>query len=398
MTFSDDAVDFNRPHYGAEELEYIEAAVARAHISSGGEFTSRCRGWLEAQTGSPAALLVHSCTAALEMIAMLIDAGPGDEIIMPSFTFVTTANAFALRGAVPVFVDIRPDTLNIDESLVERAITDSTKAIMAVHYSGVGCAMDRLQTIARDHNLWLTEDAAQGLMATYQGKPLGTIGQLGAISFHETKNVTCGEGGALLVNDPQLIERAEVLRDKGTNRSSFFRGQVDKYTWIDVGSSYALSDMSAAFLWAQLQKAKPLTRARLSIWERYQQGFAELEERGVVRRPVVPHECVNNAHMYYLLVRDLSERSRVLEQLTERGINAVFHYVPLHSSPAGRRYGRADGRLPITQDVSGRLLRLPLWAGMTDAMVDRVIEEVRAVAGPKPRGPRARAKRRVPAA
>jgi len=311
---------------------------------------------------------------------MLIDIQPGDEVIMPSFTFVSTANAFVLRGGVPVFVDIRPDTLNIDETLIEDSITDRTKAIVPVHYAGVGCEMDAVCAIAERHGIWVIEDAAQGVMCTFNRRPLGTIAPLGALSFHETKNVTCGEGGALLVSDPALIERAEVLRDKGTNRSSFFRGQVDKYSWVDIGSSFALSDLNAAFLWAQLQEAEALTQARLGIWARYHDRFADLESRGVVRRPVVPGHCVHSAHMYYLLLPDLEARNRMLSELEERGVNATFHYVPLHSAAAGRRYGRAHGSLPHTDRVSQTLVRLPLWVGMTPDIVDRVADAVTAIA------------------
>jgi dTDP-4-amino-4,6-dideoxygalactose transaminase len=354
----------------------MHEAVAQAHISGDGAFSARCRDWLLEATGAHDCLLVHSCTAALELGAMLLDVEPGDEIIMPSFTFVSTANAFVLRGAVPVFVDVRSDTFNLDEELVADAIGPRTKAIVPVHYAGVGCAMDELGAIAAAHDLPLLEDAAQALCARRHGRPLGTFGALGTLSFHETKNVTCGEGGALLVNDPALVERAEILRDKGTNRSRFFRGQVDKYTWVDIGSSYSLSDLAAAFLCAQLEEAEAITRTRLRIWESYHAAFEPLEAAGIVRRPVVPHGCEHNAHMYYLLMPDLEARDTFIRELASRDVNAVFHYVPLHSSPAGREHGRSAGALPVTDDVSARLVRIPLWAGMDDEQVAQVIRAV----------------------
>jgi dTDP-4-amino-4,6-dideoxygalactose transaminase len=371
-------IPFNRAYVTGRETRYMHDAVAHAHISSDGAYSARCRQWLIENTGARDCLLVHSCTAALEMSALLLDVGPGDEVIMPSFTFVSTANAFVLRGARPVFVDVEPETFNLDPERVERAVNRRTKAIVPVHYAGVGCDMDALAAAAR--GIPLVEDAAQGVCATRHGRPLGTFGALGALSFHETKNVTCGEGGALLINDGALAERAEIMREKGTNRSRFFRGQVDKYTWVDVGSSYALSDLAAAFLWAQLEEAAAITSMRLDIWERYHAAFEPLERAGKVRRPIVPDGCRHNAHMYYLLLPDAGARRHFISALAARDINAVFHYVPLHSSPAGLQHGRSDGPLPVTDDVARRLVRLPLWAGMSDAQVDRVIETVLEVA------------------
>lgn len=375
---TDDAahIPFNKPYRTGHEAELMEEALHNAHLSSDGPFTQRCKAWLEETTGTPSALLVHSATAALEEAAILSEVGPGDEVIMPSFTFVTTATAFLLRGATPVFVDIREDTLNLDEEQVAAAITPRTKAIAAVHYAGVGCEMNRLRELADNAGAILVEDAAQALMSTYEGQPLGAMGHLGAISFHETKNVTCGEGGALLVNDPDMVRRAEIVRDKGTNRKEFFRGQVDKYTWVDVGSSFGMSEVSAAFLWAQLGEAQSITERRLAVWRRYDDAFAPLEEAGLVRRPVVPANTAHNAHLYYLLAPDLEARAAILKRLNELEVNAVFHYVPLHSSPAGLKHGRAHGDLHLTTDLSERLFRLPLWVGMTDDEIDRVIGAV----------------------
>jgi dTDP-4-amino-4,6-dideoxygalactose transaminase len=310
------------------------------------------------------------------MAALLSNVGRGDEVIMPSYTFVSTANAFALRGATPVFVDIRPDTLNIDEGLVEAAITSRTRAIVAVHYAGVGCEMDPLSNIADSRGILMVEDAAQGVLATYRGRPLGGIAALGALSFHETKNVLSGEGGALLLRDDDFVQRAEILREKGTNRSAFFRGQVDKYTWVDVGSSFLPSELTAAFLWAQLERAADLTTRRLAIWNTYHEAFADLEDSGYVRRPIVPQHCRHNAHMYYLLTSNLAERQRIIRDLAAEGIGAVFHYVPLHDSPAGVKFGRAPSPLPVTNTTSERLLRLPIWAGL-EPHLDEVIGSVR---------------------
>jgi len=358
---SQNRIPFNRPYMTGRELAYIAQAHANGHLSGDGPFTKRCNAWLEQTTGAMRALLTHSCTAALEMAALLLDLEPGDEVIMPSFTFVSTANAFVLRGAVPVFVDIRADTLNIDENLIEAAITPRTRAICVVHYAGVGCEMDAIEAIAARHGLTIVEDAAQGILATYRGRPLGAIGGLGALSFHETKNLISGEGGALLVNDARFAERAEIIREKGTNRSQFFRGQVDKYTWVDVGSSYLPSEILAAFLAAQIEEADTINARRLALWNRYHEAFAPLEAAGRLRRPIVPAHCTHNAHMYYLLLDDLDARTQFIASLKANDIHPVFHYVPLHSAPAGRKYGRASGDLAITDRTGERLVRLPLW-------------------------------------
>jgi dTDP-4-amino-4,6-dideoxygalactose transaminase len=363
-----------------KELGYISDAHATGHLAGNGVFSNRCARWLESRTGSQRALLTHSCTAALEMSAILSRVGPGDEVIMPSFTFVSTANAFVLRGATPVFVDIRLDTLNIDETKIETAITARTKVIVAVHYAGVACDMGAIMAIAHRHDLLVIEDAAQGLAATYQGTPLGSIGHLAALSFHETKNVIAGEGGALLINDPSFIERAEVIWEKGTNRSAFSQGTVDKYTWVDIGSSYLPGEIVAAFLWAQLEEADPITQRRLAMWARYHESFVEVEQSALVRRPIVPVDCFHNAHMYYLLLPSLESRSTFILRLQERGIQSVFHYVPLHSSPFGRSVGRCAGDLRNTDDVSARLVRLPLWIGLEvhlDYVASAVVNAVR---------------------
>lgn len=367
-------IPFNKPYMTGRELHYIAQAHSNGHLSGDGIFTRQCHAALEQLTGCDKALLTHSCTAALEMCALLLDLRPGDEVIMPSFTFVSTANAFVLRGAVPVFVDVRPDTLNIDESLIEDAITPRTRAICVVHYAGVGCEMDEIGALAAKHGLQVVEDAAQGVMSTYKGRALGGIGSLGALSFHETKNVISGEGGALLINDARFLERAEMIREKGTNRSRFFRGQIDKYTWMDVGSSYLPSEIVAAFLAAQLEHAREITDRRLAIWERYHAWAAELEGDGVLRRPVVPAHCTHNAHMYYLLLPSLEARQRFIASLKADGIGAVFHYVPLHSTPAGREFGRpaVGSGLPVTDRVSDTLVRLPLWVGLEEHL-DQVL-------------------------
>lgn len=369
-------VPFNRPYVTGREFEYIREAIARSHLSSGGTFSAACEAWLEQRLNVRKALLVNSGTAALEMAVLLCGIGRGDEVILPSFTFASTANAIALRGAVPVFVDIRPDTLNLDECRVEAAITDRTRAIVVVHYAGIACDLDAISDLASRRGLSLIEDAAQGLLSTYRGRHLGTIGRVGALSFHETKNVTCGEGGALLINDPALIEPAEIVREKGTNRSRFFRGEVDKYSWVDLGSSYAPSEINAAFLLAQVEQADWITERRQSVWRRYFDAFEDLEQSGRLRRPVVPHECAHNAHLFYILARDGPDRTRILDHLRRCGVSAVFHYVPLHSSSAGRRYGRSVGNLSTTDDIAERLIRLPLWVGISETQVDRVISAV----------------------
>ena len=369
-------IPFNRPHVTGRELQYIQEAVENHHLSGNGPFTRRCQAWLESQMGCRRALLTHSCTAALEMAALLTEVEAGDEVIMPSFTFVSTANAFALRGARPVFVDIRPDTLNLDESLIEAAITDRTRAIVPVHYAGVACEMDAIGELAARRGLLVIEDAAQGMMAGYKGRPLGSLGHAAAVSFHETKNVIAGEGGALLVNQPAWIERAEILWEKGTNRTQFARGMVDKYTWIDLGSSYLPSEVIAAFLWAQFEGAAAITAKRLAIWERYHQLLAPLEAAGLLRRPIVPAECQHNAHMYYVLVADPSRRADLLAALSQQGVNAVSHYVPLHSAPAGRRLARASGSLEVTERVAAQLVRLPLWCDMTESDTSAVVSVI----------------------
>lgn len=361
-------IRFNRPFMTGKELRYIEQAHSNGHLSGDGPFTKTCHEWFRKQTGANTALLTHSCTAALEMAALLLRLKPGDEVILPSYTFVSTASAFALRGAVPVFVDVRADTLNIDESLIESAITSRTKAICVVHYAGVACEMDVIMAIAERHGLRVVEDAAQGIMSSYRGRPLGTIGDLGAFSFHETKNIISGEGGALLCRDAEFGEQAEVIREKGTNRSRFFRGQVDKYTWVDVGSSYLPGEITAAFLAAQVEQAAEITRRRLAIWDRYHAWAAKHEQDGLLRRPVVPAHCTHNAHMYYMLLPSLDARTRFIQQLKDDGVQAVFHYIPLHSSPAGRELGRAHGELQVTDDISDRLVRMPLWLGVEEHM------------------------------
>ncbi len=371
---TDRKIAFNQPHMTGKELAYIIEAKSRNMLAGDGPFTKRCHGWIEQQTGCAKALLTHSCTAALEMSALLLDIAPGDEVIMPSYTFVSTANAFVLRGGVPVFVDIREDTLNLDERLVEAAITSRTKAIVAVHYAGVSCEMDTIMDIARRHGLKVVEDAAQGVMASYKGRALGSVGDLGAFSFHETKNVISGEGGAILVNDPALALRAEIIREKGTDRSRFFRGEVDKYTWQEVGSSFLPGELIAAFLWAQLEEASDITAQRLGIWERYHSALAPLEAQGLLRRPIIPQGCQHNAHMYYVLLASGIDRQALLAELKQHDIHSVFHYVPLHSSPAGRRYTRQHGTLEVTERQSERLIRLPLWIGLTQDLQDRVVQ------------------------
>ena len=370
-------IPFNKPYMTGKELWYISQAHASGHLAGDGQFTKKCSAWLEQRTGCQKALLTHSCTAALEMAAMLADVQPGDEVIMPSYTFVSTANAFVLRGATPVFVDIREDTLNIDETKIEAAITPKTKVIMPVHYAGVSCEMDAIMEIAHRHELLVIEDAAQGIMSTYKGRPLGSIGHMAALSFHETKNIISGEGGALLINDPRFAERAEVIREKGTNRSLFFRGQVDKYTWVDIGSSYLPGEIVAAFLWAQMEEADDINERRLEIWNNYHEGFESLEKTGKIRRPVVPQDCVHNAHMYYLLMPNLALRTAFIERLKSKGIQCVFHYIPLHSSPRGQVGGRAVGDMKHTDGVAERLVRLPMWLGLEEHIAG-IISEINA--------------------
>lgn len=369
-------IPFNRPYMTGRELEYMVRAHSGGRLSGNGVFTNKCQDILKESLNSKGILLTHSCTAALEMAALLLDAGPDDEVIMPSFTFVSTANAFVLRGARPVFVDIRPDTLNINEKLISEAITPKTKVIAVVHYAGVGCEMDEITALAEKRGLTVLEDAAQGICASYKGQPLGGIGQLGALSFHETKNVIAGEGGALAINDPRLLRRAEIIWEKGTDRALFTRGEIDKYTWRDIGSSYLPSELTAAFLLAQLESAEELTMRRLASWNFYHENLKEAEEKGLLRRPVVPTDCQSNGHIYQIILPSAEERDSFLKHFRERNIGAVFHYVPLHSSPAGLKYGRAAGDMKVTDDFSARLLRLPLWNDMDEDILNRVLEAV----------------------
>jgi dTDP-4-amino-4,6-dideoxygalactose transaminase len=365
---------FNEPRLRSREFDYIAQAIERKQLAGGGKFTERCEEYLQTIYAAPRALLTHSCTAALEMAAILADVKPGDEVIMPSFTFVSTANAFVLRGAVPVFVDIRSDTLNIDETKICDAITPRTKAICVVHYAGVACEMDVIGQIAKEHDLMIIEDAAQAHYAFWRDRPLGSIGQLSTLSFHETKNVISGEGGALIVNDPALVDRAEVLWQKGTNRLRFNRGEVDKYTWVDIGSSFLPSELIAAFLWAQLQDGPAITQHRRKLWNRYQVKLAAAEEAGLLVCPHPPAEHLHNGHIFYILVGDADTRADFLRRINARGVNSVSHYVPLHDSPAGRLYARVSGKLERTESIATRLVRLPLHPGMDEADVDYVVE------------------------
>ncbi len=366
-------IPFNKPHMSGKELYYIADAHFHNILAGDGPYTKRCHQWLETHTGSAKVLLTHSCTAALEMSSLLFNIQPGDEIIMPSYTFVSTANAFVLRGGVPVFVDIREDTLNIDEQLIEQAITPRTKVIIPIHYAGVSCEMDTILSIAVRHNLKIVEDAAQGVMSTYKGRSLGSIGNLGAYSFHETKNVISGEGGCLLINDPSLTQQAEIIREKGTNRSQFFRGHVDKYTWQDVGSSFLPGELISAFLWAQLEEAEQITKHRLDLWNEYHQLLEPLENQGLLRRPIIPDGCLHNAHMYYVLLSSEFSRDKVLQKMKDEGIGAIFHYIPLHSAPAGKKYGRVSGEMKNTDSCAERVIRLPLWIGLSQTQQQKVV-------------------------
>lgn len=369
---------FNKPFIIGPELDYIADAVARGHLSGDGHYTRLCHQWLEQNLGARRALLTHSCTAALEMAAILCDIQPGDEVIMPSYTFVSTANAFVLRGGVPVFVDIRADTLNLDEKRIEAAITPKTRAVVPVHYAGVACDMDTIMAIARRRNLLVVEDAAQAVLAEYKGRCPGAIGDLGCLSFHETKNVISGEGGALLINNPDLIERAEIIREKGTNRSKFFRGEVDKYTWVDIGSSFLPSELIGAFLWAQLQHAADIIERRLQLCAIYRGALQDLADDGLLALPQVEPEGISgNGHMFYLFTRSATERGALLAHLKAAGVHAVFHYVPLHASPAGRKFGRSAGALPVTEDLAERLVRLPLFYNLDDAAARDIARHVR---------------------
>ena len=369
-------IRFNVPPYVGKETEYMKAAIDSHKICGDGEFTKRCNAWIEEHTGTAKALLTTSGTQALEMAALLSDIQPGDEVILPSYTFVSTANAFVLRGAKLVFVDIRPDTMNIDEKLIEDAITDKTRAIVPVHYAGVGCEMDTIMDIAKRHNLVVVEDAAQGVNAFYKGRALGSIGDYGCFSFHETKNYSMGEGGAILINRPEQIEDAEIIREKGTDRSRFFRGQVDKYTWVNIGSSFLPSDINAAYLMAQLEMADEINENRLQSWTRYNEGLQDLAQEGVIELPYIPEECAHNAHMFYIKTKDMEERKALISYLKERDIAAVFHYVPLHSAPAGLRFGRFHGEDRYTTKESERLLRLPMYYNLSESDQQKVIDAV----------------------
>lgn len=361
---------FNKPFTIENEFKYIQDAIDNAILRGDGIYTKKCHEFLEKKLNCKKALLTHSCTAALEMAAILLDLKKGDEIIMPSYTFVSTANAFVLRGAVPVFVDIRKDTLNIDENLIEQAITPKTKAICVVHYAGVACEMDKILEIAKKCNLAVVEDAAQGVGSFYKGKPLGTIGDMGCFSFHETKNIISGEGGALIINNENYIERAEIIREKGTNRSKFFRGEIDKYTWVDIGSSFLPSDMVAAFLYSQLENIDKINRKRIAIWNEYNEFFKQYDN--YIKRPFCPKECKQNAHMYYLLFKNLETRTKFIKYLKENGIMSVFHYIPLHSSPAGKKYGRTCGQLQNTDNISDTLVRMPMFYELSDDDLQKI--------------------------
>jgi dTDP-4-amino-4,6-dideoxygalactose transaminase len=369
-------INFNIPPYVGKELEYIRQAIESHKISGDGQFTKRCSDWLEQKTGAAKALLTTSCTHATEMAAMLADIRPGDEVIMSSFTFVSTANAFALRGATVVFVDINPKTMNINENLIEQAITKKTKAIVPMHYGGVACEMDSIMQIANRYNLYVIEDAAQGIMSSYKGKPLGAIGDFGCYSFHETKNYSMGEGGAILIKDPKYIEKAEIIREKGTNRSKFFRGLVDKYTWVNLGSSYLPSDINAAYLLGQLECADKINQNRLDSWNQYFDGLKRLADADRIELPFIPKDCVHNAHLFYIKTKDLEERTRLINYLKENGILTVFHYIPLHSAPAGQNFGRFNGVDKYTTIESERLLRLPMYYGLEAKQIEFIIEKI----------------------
>lgn len=369
-------INFNEPIYVEKGIEHIKKAIENKMICGDGEYTKKCNAWIEEKTGTKKALLTTSCTHATELAAILAKIQPGDEVIMPAYTFVSTADAFVLRGATAVFVDIRPDTMNIDENLIEAAITEKTKAIVPVHYAGVSCEMDKIMEIAKKYGLYVIEDAAQGIMSEYKGQALGTIGDYGCYSFHETKNYSMGEGGALLIRDEKNIEKAEIVREKGTNRSKFFRGQVDKYTWVEAGSSYLPSDMNAAYLYAQLEIADEINAKRHTIWKQYKDGLSILKEEGYIELPYIPAECKHNAHMFYIKTKNLEERTRLIAYLKENGIQAVFHYVPLHTSPAGKRYGRFHGEDRYTTKESERLVRLPMHYALEEEKVSYIIQMI----------------------
>ena len=369
-------ITFNVPPCADKAMEYIEECVRNQKICGDGAYTKKCNRWIEERTGTTKCLLTTSCTHATELAALLADIRPGDEVIMPAYTFVSTGDAFVLRGAVPVFVDIRPDTMNIDEKLIEAAITDKTRAIVPVHYAGVACEMDTIMDIAARHGLLVIEDAAQGILATYKGKALGAIGDFGCYSFHETKNYSMGEGGALLIRDGKYVEDAEIIREKGTNRSKFYRGQIDKYTWVNYGSSYLPSDMNAAYLYAQLEQADEINQARLTCWNRYYERLTPLKEAGKLELPVVPEGCVHNAHMFYVKVKDITERTAFISFLAENGVHSVFHYIPLHTAPAGQKFGRFHGEDRYTTAESERLARLPMYYGLSLEQVDYICDVI----------------------
>ena len=369
-------INFNVPPYTGKEMEYVMQCVENQKICGDGPFTKKCNEWIEKKTGTGKCLLTTSCTHATEMAALLADIKPGDEVIMPAYTFVSTADGFVLRGATPVFVDIRPDTMNIDENKIEAAITEKTKAIVPVHYAGVSCEMDKIMELAKKYDLMVIEDAAQGIMSTYKGKALGTFGEFGCFSFHETKNFSMGEGGALLIRDQKYVEEAEIIREKGTNRSKFFRGQIDKYTWVNYGSSYLPSDMNAAYLYAQLELADEITDHRLALWNRYYERLLPLAEAGRIELPVIPEGCEHNAHMFYIKAKDLEERSAFIDFMAEKQIKCVFHYIPLHTAPAGQRFGRFHGEDVYTTKESERLVRLPMYYKLTLEEVDGICDQI----------------------
>lgn len=366
-------ITFNKPYLTGNEIKFIQEAAANQQLAGDGIFTAKCSNWLEEQLSCSKVLLTHSCTAALEMAAILADIKEGDEVIMPSFTFVSTANAFVIRGAIPVFVDVRPDTLNIDESLIEDAITPKTKAIVPVHYAGVPCEMDTIMDIAKAHNILVIEDAAQGIFSSYKGRPLGSIGDLGCISFHETKNIICGEGGALIINDALFSKRAEMIREKGTNRTAFRKGEISKYSWVDIGSSFLPGEMTAAFLWAQLQEGDLITNKRKDIWNYYHNEFKDLENIQKIKRPHIPEHTSHNGHLYYLLLKTKNLRDNFIEMMRLKGVHCVFHYIPLHSSKIGKKIGRISGDMTVTDDVAYRLVRLPIWIGVDNNFVSKCV-------------------------
>ena len=370
-------IPFNKSPFTGNEEKFVQQAMRSQNISGSGPFVEKCQSWFERELSCRKALLTPSCTAALEMAAILLDIKSGDEVIMPSYTFVSTANAFVMRGAKIVFVDIRPDTMNIDEKKIKSAITNKTKVIVPVHYAGVACEMDVIMRIAKEHNLFVVEDAAQGMMSEYNGRPLGTIGHFGAYSFHETKNYTsAGEGGLLIINDKAFENRAEIIREKGTNRSQFFRGMIDKYSWIDLGSSYLINDVSAAYLWGNLEKYIEINQFRLNLWQKYYESLEHLQKKQLIDLPIIPHNCIHNAHMFYLKVKDLKTRSKLIEHLKQNNISSVFHYVPLHSAPAGKKFGKFDGMDDFTTSESEKIIRLPMYFGLDSDSIRKICEAI----------------------